>query len=99
VTDDDGHLQGIIRWEDPPPPVIGRRGRRARRAWSLVAYQLRQNPGRSALIDVGGDGSLAARINNGESWWAPPGAYEATTRVIDGRRCVWACYIGGGGQQ
>jgi hypothetical protein len=82
---------GVIRWEEPPPvPLRGD----AKRPWSLVAAQLRARPGDYALIAEGAGAELAPRINTGVSWWAPPGAYKAVSRKIDGRLCVWAVYLG-----
>ncbi len=82
---------GIIRWEDPPE---GRQAgkRTTRRPLSLIAAQLRERPGQWALISESGDPTFVARINKGVSWWAPEGAYEATSRTVDGKMHVYARY-------
>lgn len=85
---------GVIRWEDPPPPTAGR-SQRVARPWAIVAAQLRSRPGVYGLIDENlVNPSLVGRIKQGESWWSPPGAFDAVTRIINGRVHVWACYLG-----
>lgn len=92
--------QGIIRWEAPPPATPGLATRRPHRAWALVAAQLSDKPNRGcwALIDeprtLRNSGSICNRINNGESWWGPPGSYYAVTRTIDGEPYIFAVYLG-----
>ncbi len=94
----DRATQGVIRWETPPPAGGDQTGTR-QRPWALVAAQLRDRPGQWALIDDhGGNVTLATRIGNGTSWWKPAGAFEATTRMINGRLHVYARYIGPQGQ-
>jgi hypothetical protein len=83
---------GVIRWEEPPEAA---RQQRAYRPWSLIAAELRSRPHTSALVAEGTDPSTAARINNGTSWFAPAGAFQAVSRHVDGVGiCVWAKYVG-----
>lgn len=80
-------------WCKPPPPGANKRG--TRRAWAAIAYQLREHPGEWALVaDIDGNLTLAHRIQHGHAWWAPAGAFETATRMIDGRLHLWARYIG-----
>lgn len=82
---------GVIRWEDPPPVPVGRP---SPGPWALIAHQLRGRPGEWGLVALEGHTAIAARINNGVSWWAPAGSFQATVRTIDGRMHVWARYVG-----
>lgn len=82
---------GIVRWEDPPP--VGRSS--SQRPWAVVAMQLRQHPGRWALIDEATTNpSLTVRIAAGSAWWKPRGAFRACLRVVDGHLNIYACYVG-----
>ncbi len=82
-----------VVWCDPPPPGSHTRG--TRRAWAAIAYQLREQPNRWALIcDQDGNLTLGHRITHGHAWWAPAGAYQTTTRMIEGRLHIWARYVG-----
>lgn len=88
-----GNGGGIIRWEDPPPP----RDHLAlpRRPWELIACQLRNQPGRWALVDDSGNMGVAARITAGAfRWWAPAGTFQAVRRYVEGRPVVYARYVG-----
>lgn len=91
MADSAGYDGGIIRWEEPPDPADPQQ---SRRPWAVVAMQLRQRPGVSALIDDQSNFAIATRMNEGRSWWAPKGTFQATTRVIDGRIHTYARYVG-----
>jgi hypothetical protein len=91
MAEEVGYEGGVIRWEEPPEPVDPRQ---TRRPWALVAAQLRSRPGVSGLIDDQSNFTIAVKIRNGQGWWAPKGAFEATTRLIDGRIHVYAWYVG-----
>jgi hypothetical protein len=76
---------GITRWEDPPPPRSHAAGEYfPAHTWPIVAMQLRANP--YVWAYVGNDSSCRAaapRINAGEAWWRPQGAYEAVLRTVE----------------
>ncbi len=87
---------GVIRWEEPPAPKPKRGATgRVMRPWALVAAQLRERRGEWALIYVGNDPAVSGRVRSGHSWWAPPGAFESTSRRgDDGVIRVWARFVG-----
>ncbi len=87
-------MQGVVEWSDPPPP--GGDQPSTLRSWAVVAVELRNRPRQWGLVETAGNVSLSARINAGKAWWAPKGAYEATSRLIDGKLHVWARYLGEG---
>jgi len=91
MADNDG---GVIRWEDPPPPMTGGVPATQMRPWALVAAQLRSRPGEWALIDRDGNIALGPRIVKGTSWWAPKGSFTAVTRIVDGEVRIYAKYVG-----
>ena len=85
-----------VSWEEPPPP------KKALRDYSLVAQQLRENPGRWARIDsfphATAAGRMAYVIRTGRtSYWQEPGDFEAASRAVDGQFYVYARYMGDGG--
>lgn len=96
----------IILWEEPPP--VSARGRNGAMAaarlssrYDAMAAQLRERPGRSALVAELPDGkssTLASRINSGAiSSFRPAGDFAATTRLgEDGVTRIWAVYLGDG---
>lgn len=70
--------------------------RRYETNWRLVSDQLRGRPGEWARIAVGSH-ALAqfSRIVSGSARnWLPAGAFDATTRNVDGQIVLWAVYIG-----
>jgi hypothetical protein len=86
-------LVGVLRWEDPPPPVEV--AAVPRRAWAMVAAELRDEPGRWGLIDDACTGPhVAQRIKAGVGWWSPAGSFDACTRSVEGRLHVYARYVG-----
>jgi hypothetical protein len=84
-------VSGVLRWEDPPPPSPP--GRRPTTAWSEVAAELRARPHTWALVYSGTYAGLANRIKQGESGFAPAGAFEVTTRG-KAPQLVYVRYIG-----
>lgn len=90
----------IIRWEDPPPANSTGRTNAPRRTafWRAVAAQLREAPGRWALVcdevEWNYAGGTAGQITGGRlAAFRPPGSFEAITRTAYGYR-VYARYIG-----
>lgn len=90
-------MSGVLRWEDPAPLEPGRRVGNPRIPWAFIAEQLRQNPGRWAVVYEGAQAPhIQQRINNGTSpWFQPKGAFEVTTRGRQsGLTTVYARFIG-----
>lgn len=88
----------VIRWEDPPPTRAGARGEaKPVIGHELIAVQLRRKPGEWALIyEVRSAPALVTEINAGVlQAYRPAGAYEATSRLIDGIFRVYARFVGG----
>jgi hypothetical protein len=83
-----------LKWGDPPShPDHERIDHLA------AAAALRKRPARWANIghftSAQSSRSTAQTIRAGKSAaWAPKGAFEATARLVDGRYCVWARYVG-----
>lgn len=78
-------------WEDPPPVSTPGRGN----LHSPKAHQLRDNPGKWAVVGSYGSessaSSMARTIRTGATnAWKPGGAYEAVARG----RAVYARYVG-----
>lgn len=91
----------VIKWEDPPTAYRPGRKNEPRRTafWQTVAEQLREQPGRWALVcdDTAWSyaGGVATQVKNGKiTAFRPAGHFEAVTRTCDGFR-VYARYIGG----
>lgn len=82
----------LIEWCDPPPASTG--GTSEQHPWAAVAYLLRARPGKWACIEKGSAFWLAPRIKRGVGAWRPEGAFEAVTRMVDGRIYTWARYVG-----
>lgn len=89
--------QGIIRWEDPPPP--GKRSQRypaSTGKWRAILDDLLSEPGRWALVDICRSdhvaGSVAHSIRTGKMIPLTRGDFEATSR----RDHVYARYLGDG---
>lgn len=87
----------VIRWEDPPARIYGRRGPSTvpNRKWAPVVDELRQNPEKAAIIMEEPDNpkkahSFARNIRNGMYGFTPRRAFSA---VVRGGR-VYAWYIG-----
>jgi hypothetical protein len=89
--------QGVVRWEDPPPPAPTARGG-AQTPWAIVAWELRQQRDRWAVVYEGNPNpKLAMRINQGLSpWFRPARAFETTQRFRDGQVTIYARFVGGG---
>lgn len=92
----------IIRWEDPPPArsPAGRRPGRSVSRWDPVVEELRDRPGRWAVV-AEGDGrpflDLATRISRATLVpFSPPRSFETATRQAAGRITVYARYVGDG---
>ncbi len=97
MTDIHG-LTGVLRWERPPS-TNNTGGTPYRRAWAVVAADLRNNPGEWGIVlENGGTngGSVVARINNGQTqWFLPAGAFLAVQRTLPGNNVtVFAVYLG-----
>lgn len=95
-------MNGVIRWEDPPQAGNSGRKNGPRRTefWRAVAEQLREHPGRWALVCDGERwnyaGGVAGQIINGRiTAFRPAGHFEATTRSTIGDFQVYARYVGG----
>lgn len=90
----------VIRWEEPPPD--GNRGMKAPKRskyWQDVAAQLRERPGRWALVlegDFNAAGGIAGMIKAGRlAAFRPAGEFQALTRTV-GSCSVYARYVGEG---
>ncbi len=91
--------RSIIRWEEPPPSHMRGPGRGAASKWDSLAAQLREHPGRWALVDEGNNASLIDTIKFGRAvCFRPAGDFEATTRKIPGTNTtrVYARFLGDG---
>jgi hypothetical protein len=92
----------IIRWAEPPPaqPHGGIPPGTSTSRWRHIAAELRESPGRSAVIYEGTAHAcrdLAWRINRGIAvCFAPAGAFYATTRRENETTAVYARYAGHG---
>lgn len=90
-------MSAVLRWEEPPPARTGQRLGRDRIPWAVIAQELKDQPGKWAVVHEGDpDPKLAARIEKGLSpWFRPAGAFEATQRSRGGQVTVYARYVGG----
>ncbi len=89
---------GVISWEDPPPILITP-PTPVRRAWQLVAADLRRTPGKWGRVHNDAKtnaASISHRINSaGFRWFRPAGAYVAVQRRMpNGMIRVYAVYVG-----
>lgn len=90
----DSSMQGVIRWETPPPARPSHLT--PQRPWALVAYELRERPWDWGVIDENtANPTITARITGGRSWWTPRGSFEACVRHFDDSGLVvYARYVG-----
>lgn len=92
-------LAKVIRWEDPPPARTPGKTNPSSR-FSELAEELRRQPGMWALVLDGTRGAtsgLASTIRGGKtSCFAPAGDFEAVCRAANGKRLVYARYLGDG---
>ncbi len=93
-------MQGVLRWETPPPASRDTYRTRNRRSWAVVASQLRANPGQWGVIEEGGSDvkALGMRIIRGDAFWAPRGAFRIVTRTLDDIPTLFAVYVGESGE-
>lgn len=87
----------IVRWEEPPESTYGGPGKpKPLVAHDLIAWQLRRDPGRWALIVEGGThSSMGSLISRGKIRpYSPAGSFEAVVRTINGSYNVYARFIG-----
>ena len=90
-------MTGVLRWEEPPPPRTGQRLGRERIPWAVIAQELKDKPGKWAVVHEGApDPKLATRIEAGLSpWFRPAGTFEATQRSNGAIFTIYARYVGG----
>jgi hypothetical protein len=87
-----------VAFEDPPrtssvgsgPPL----------AWSEVASELTRRPGEWARVAILNDamaaGQYAVRVRNGSiEALAKIGKFDAVSRTVKGRRCLYVRFLGG----
>jgi hypothetical protein len=92
-------LSREVAFEDPPrtssvgsgPPL----------AWSEVASELTRRPGEWARVAILNDalsaGQYASRVRNGRiEALAAIGKFDAVSRTVGGRRCLYVRFLGGG---
>jgi hypothetical protein len=86
-----------LTFEEPPATsrTPGKRGKHTE-----AAQELRSRPGEWAIVSVYGTGgsssAMARHIASGYvAAYQPPGAFEATSRTVDGEARVYARYVGG----
>lgn len=76
-----------VVWGEPPSLDVERANRRL---WQVVVSKLKSRPGVWALVsNSASDLALYGRIRRGVGPWKPIGAFDLTTRVIDGRWHLW----------
>lgn len=84
-----------VRWENPPTPE---RPHTKNGAFNGAAEALRRRPGKWAVIrEVERQStaySYANLIKSGQGVWAPPGAFEATSRKTATGAIIYARYVG-----
>ena len=94
-------MSSVIRWENPPPTLVGVKGPRGSRPDPMadVAEELQRWPGRWGVVfegDNGPAGGLSTTICTGRrEAWAPAGTFEACYRKAGQVTVVYARYIGG----
>lgn len=89
----------VVRSEDPPPTARRQPSDSRSAFWRAVAEQLREVPGKWALVcdesEWGYAGGIAGQIINGRlAAFRPAGTFAATTRTVDGKYRVYARFIG-----
>jgi hypothetical protein len=82
-----------LTWEEPPPAK--------QRSFAGVGDALRARPGQWARIaEYPGRpvaSMLVVRIRTGAvRYWQPAGSFEAVSRTVDDKTCVFARYVGDG---
>src|SRR5690349_20284852 len=94
-------MTGIVRWEDLPPD-----GRHTRRIsvcdHAAVAEELREHPGRWALVLAGGaaNTAFASLIRSGGlPAYRPAGSFQAAFRTVADEQRVYARFVGPGGRR
>ncbi len=73
-----------VKWEDPP--AVTGRGRPGNEQWNKIAEELKQRPGKWALIrmNVPRDTHTVGRIRTGKiKAFSPKGSFEASSRRIE----------------
>lgn len=90
-----------LRFEEPPPKQQGRSGKPTKH--QAIATKLRKHPGEWALIgtysSANSAASIAHMISHGKATaYTPKAQYEGTSRHIDSKYCVYARYVGPGGE-
>lgn len=94
-------MERVLRWEDPPPSKRAARFPRQRAdRWSVLAAELRAEPGRWAVVNESGHqgagSGMASTIGLGLTVeFTPAGTFEAVSRKVDGITTVYARYVGG----
>lgn len=91
-------MTAVIRWEKPPVARSQGGGKRLSRLTPL-ADELRARPGEWALVHEGtspGQATgMATHIRLGQVMaFSPAGDFDAVSRRVDGKCCVWAVYAG-----
>lgn len=85
-------MPGIIRWEKPPWVLVKPPKEEINHPY--IAWQLKNEPGRSALIYVGSF-PLASKIKRAAyACYRPVGSFEAESSWKDGKWHTWAWYVG-----
>ncbi len=95
--------QTVIRWEEPRASKRGPGDGRGRsRRYAAIADQLRQHPGRWAVVAEAaspGTSALASHIKMGAlQAFAPGGDFDAVSRKVNGLIAVYARYLGEGAE-
>lgn len=88
----------VLRWQDPPesqrPPTAGR----SRSMYEEAAAELRENRGMWGVIYEGranrASGMVAHILSGAIACFRPSGSFEATSRMRQGVRTVYARYVG-----
>lgn len=92
----------VLRWEEPPPSLTAgaKRPEQPVSKWAAIARELAARPGDWAVIFEGRPSyatSLASNIRYGQlTAFAPAGDFDATSRLLNGKRIVYARYLGDG---
>ena len=85
-----------LRFENPPRPGGSRTD------WGQVAAELRENPGKWALVGTaptkGAAAAKAYQIKTAKAVpFTPAGSFDATSRAVDGEFRIYACCLETGG--
>lgn len=80
-----------LEFREPPPP------KKARRNWPAIALQLKQRPGKWAVVASGqrraAMATLAGRVNKGLMADMPARLFEAVTRASDETPGLYEVYV------